>query len=448
MLATALNLNHAVLLAAASWPIAVSRKILANMDPGSTPKKRKPDVVASGQIQKPGGDGSGGADAIVDSPLESRKKLKAARSLLSPAPSAAKEVSSSSEDGEAGGITGSSGIAEAPPKKMPEAVESSSNFNQLVEKRCALPWLTVPALEAAIPTQHWHQLYLATSWSARARSDYDKMIAKQMQGGDSCISRREDPTNVACVHRLRLAYIGDAGLALTGKLLALIVVAENPSDFSSKASPRLGGAWQRANLELLLSDLRRHWAEILDAASLGRGVGSVTTNNIPEGLHSILERRYTRFSLVFPAGEVREEVLANTPRQCAEVRVLVEEFFNDLSHRGGALEYTSRNEFLSSRYLTLLPPVLDALLGTDTGAVPGSVSIRTGAARLSNPEPKPLRSTLLETGSASTVSFADQTDAPAPPSAAAPEAPPAFPHGRAKQDFPIFSSFFFPSFLV
>jgi hypothetical protein len=224
-----------------------------HVDPGSTQKKRKPDVVASGQIQKPGGDGSvgGAADAIIDSPLESRKKPKAARSLLFPAPSTAKEVSSDaasedlpSEDDDAGGIAGPSGIAA--PKKMPAEVESSSNFNRLVNKCCARPWLTVPALEAAVPTQHWHQLYLATSWSARARSDYDKMIANQMQGGDGCISRREDPTNVACVHRPRLAYTCKAGLALTGELLALIVVTEKPSDFSGKAGPRLGGAWQRA----------------------------------------------------------------------------------------------------------------------------------------------------------------------------------------------------------
>jgi hypothetical protein len=456
VLASALNLDHAALLVAASWPVAVSRRILAFMVPGSTPRKRAAvDAAGSDQIQKPGGNGdaaAGSGEGAADQP--SIKKPKAARSLI-PAPSAkpidvsseeASEGLSSEDDAAAGSLgkpaipsrtTPQSALAK-PPKTMPAEYQDDAPTSRRVSKTCALPWLSISDMELGVPSRHWFHLYLATAWNARSRSDYDKMIAKQAQGGSGCISRREDPTNVACVHRLRLAFTGDAGLALTGKLLALIVVAEKPSDFCGQAGKGLGGARARGDLDLLLTAMRRHWNEILEAAELGRGISSVTTNNIIEGILAILERRYTRFGTLFPPGAVREEVLANTARQCAEVRVLFDEFVKDLNHRGGTMPYDSQNEFIANRYLTLLQPALDVLLGADNGVVPGGVStadIRAagGVARLAATEAKPLRSALRATGSAATVSFAAQTAA-APPTT--PHLPPPAPYGSLSPAYP------------
>jgi hypothetical protein len=74
--------------------------------------------------------------------------------------------------------------------------------------------------------------HMTTSWATKATGDYDKMVAKQAQRGVCCLSRRKDPTAVACVHRLKFAQTDDGFLALTGKLLALIVIGEKPTDFS------------------------------------------------------------------------------------------------------------------------------------------------------------------------------------------------------------------------
>jgi hypothetical protein len=55
LLAKAFELDYKTLLAAASWPVAVARRVLARMTPGQTPIKRKhSDGAASSQIVKPG----------------------------------------------------------------------------------------------------------------------------------------------------------------------------------------------------------------------------------------------------------------------------------------------------------------------------------------------------------------------------------------------------------
>ena len=446
LLAVALGLDYDKFAQLESWPALVSRRILAQADPGDTPLKRKaPAPDANSQIVKPGA----GANSQIVNPGEpadpaavgARKQPKASRLLL---PLTAPEKDSSDEasdvlSSDSDGLAATPAAPATPLGKMPAALDSGTVFTRLVTDRCALPWLTVTRLEASVPPRHWNHLYKGTAWSAKARSDYDKMTSKQSQGGAGCLSRREDPNNVAFVHRVRLSYTGPAGLTLTGKLLALVAVAEKPSDFSGSDGIKLGGTRARSDLEAILADLRRHWAEVVEAATRARGINSVTIHNIVEGLHIILERRYARFAALFPAGRAREEVLANTARQCAEVRALISDFTQDLNHRGGTLGYEQQIDFIANHYLTLLQPVMDALLGADTGAVPGGISasdLRQSAtwqpAAGAPQEQKPLRSALRTLAPA--VSFADTPAVAYPTPSLQPSAyygppPLAFPYG-------------------
>ena len=90
---------------------------------------------------------------------------------------------------------------------------------------------------------------------------------------------------------------------------------------------------------MILRELPRHSAEVVEAVRVDRNINTVTIYCIEKNILLLLDRRYARFAVVFPPGEVREEVLANTARQCAEVRTLIIEFTRDLNHRGAALSY-------------------------------------------------------------------------------------------------------------
>jgi hypothetical protein len=71
-----------------------------------------------------------------------------------------------------------------------------------------------------------------------------------------------------------------------------------------------------SDLEELLNDLSRHWAEVLESATLCWSVTYSTIQNIMESIQVVLSTRYARFAVLFQPGPVREGVLANTARQC------------------------------------------------------------------------------------------------------------------------------------
>ncbi len=111
----------------------------------------------------------------------------------------------------------------------------------------------------------------------------------------------------------------------------------------------------------------------MEAVKAERNINTVTIHAIEENIVMLFERRYARFAAVFKPGKVREEVPANTARQCAELRSVIEEFTRDLNHRGAALSYAEQLKFVANRYLTLYSPIMKTIDGSETGAVPGGV---------------------------------------------------------------------------
>jgi hypothetical protein len=267
---------------------------------------------------------------------------------------------------------------------MPAELQPGDAFTELVRARCSQAWLGTTELEDGIPSRHWHHLYKGEAWTAATRTQYDKMVTRQaLEGGVS--SRREDLTCIFFIHRARLAFSGDGGLALLGKNLAAASAGELLSDFGGKEGAKLGGTRARGDLHMLLAELQRHWAEVLEAVKAERNINTVTIHAIEENIVMLFERRYARFAAVFKPGKVREEVLANTARQCAELRSVIEEFTRDLNHRGAALSYAEQLKFVANRYLTLYSPIMKTIDGSETGAVPGGVSVHD--IRDSDPRP-------------------------------------------------------------
>jgi hypothetical protein len=266
LLAEALELDR-TLQAAASWPIAVARRVLARMTPGSTPTKRKPQddgAFQVGQIVKPGlpvadgGDGTGGIAA------PQTKKEKAARTLLAPTDL----VTSCSDSGvTARGTPGAAGVTKPAARRqtqvkigaimMPASIEAGDSSTALVKAQCCRAWRLTAEMELHIPARHWLHLFKAESWTGNLRTQYDKMIARQSQDGGFA-SRREDLTNILFIHRARLVLSGDAGLALLGKNLAAASAGELLSDFTGAEGGRLGGPYSRADLKMIFEELQRH----------------------------------------------------------------------------------------------------------------------------------------------------------------------------------------------
>ncbi len=125
------------------------------------------------------------------------------------------------------------------------------------------------------------------------------------------------------------------------------------------------------DLKTILKELQRHWAEVVEVVRVDSNINTVTIHGIEDNIILLSERSY---AMVFPPGKVREEVLAKTARQCAEVRTLINEFTRDLTHRCAALSFEDQHKFVSNRYLTLYSPIMMAFDGTETGTVPGGVS--------------------------------------------------------------------------
>jgi hypothetical protein len=113
------------------------------------------------------------------------------------------------------------------------------------------------------------------------------------------------------------------------------------------------------------------------------------TNAIPQGhllpgvssdiliarLQLMLSRRYRCLAKEMLHSPARQEVLANTHRQIREINTYIRSFKEDLPTRATALPYAEQSTLVGNRFLTLFSPSVDALLGNNTGPVPGGVTI-------------------------------------------------------------------------
>jgi hypothetical protein len=89
----------------------------------------------------------------------------------------------------------------------------------------------------------------------------------------------------------------------------------------------------------------------------------------------MLSRRYRCLAKEMLHSPARQEVLANTHRQIREINTYIRSFKEDLATRATALPYTKQSIFVGNGFLTLFSPSVDALLGNNTGSVPGDVTI-------------------------------------------------------------------------
>ena len=374
VMAVALNLDLDEA-AASPTPAAVLRRLLGSILPGATPQKRRPpDGRVEGQINRPGPD--------AEAPPLPEPRAKAPAASQPPEPPAkrprkgerdgkrrAKDriASSSSDDSSAASALGDDDLLvmeDAPPLgRMPEALGTGAAFRAQVAATCARSWLKAAVFETDVPVTQRHALWKARSWTTKDRTSYVRMIAAQRSEKNRS-SRRENPTSVACPHRLAFAFSDDDGLDLDAKHLALVCPAERPADWIAGDIPRGDASRARTDYQRLLGELRTSWEPVVAAIRRNEQIGAPAISALFELLECFLARRYACFSTAL-SGPIREEVLANVARQFFELHEYFTSFSRDLADRTPRRPHHEHAEFAGSRYLRLFSPVFTGLLDTD-----------------------------------------------------------------------------------
>jgi hypothetical protein len=317
---------------------------------------------------------------------------------------------------------------------MPAALGSGPAFDSLVTAVCARAWLRTALMEEAIPSTYLPRLYRARHWSDKQLIAYDKMIKKQKAQRTTRPSqfRREDPNHTAFPHRLKFAYSPDDGPGYDAEPLRLVCAGERLSDWSS--AKNLGGTAARSQYKQLLDELATSWSDVVGAIQRNEHVAAPTTRLLTELVLNFIERRYSRFALVLPAGRVREEILANVARQLGELRIYFDAFDKSLADCIARMAYAQQAQWIGRRILTLFSPAVTFILAADgDGGDAGSVAPAppaggsAGSSAAPSPAAKSTKSILKSPSAA--VSFADGPPPPAynpyqpvysPPPAAAP----------------------------
>ena len=417
------------------WPDLVSRKILANALPGSTPLKRKaPDGALDGQIVKPGPDGapaqppqpgppdSGSLLPLPPAAKASKPSKPAKRGAHRRARDSGDDSATSGSDEHASddeAVVYEPGDSSSGLARMPSDLGSGPAFASLVASICALKWVPTHTFRSAdVPAELRNSLWRAARWEPKHLERYDKMVARQNKPGRRN-DRREDPSMVACPHRLCFAWSGDDGLSLDAAHLAMVCACESMSDWAGAAGKKYDGSAGRAAYAALLLELRTVWAEIRGAFTRVEHISASAITTLINRLETFLERRYTRFATVLATGPLREEVLANVARQLVELREYFVRFQSYLADRSGRRIYAEggRARFENSYYEALFTPVVNFLLDEDSGTA-FAAGGGGGAARTVTP-PAARRSIMRS------VAFVDEPAPEATPPRAAPTPQPS-----------------------
>jgi hypothetical protein len=152
-LAQALRLDYDELSKTGPWLTMIVRRVLANIQPGATPEKRKaPGNASEGQIRKPGGD-------LPPPPIHSAGAAPKRRRLGHGQPhtsAAAKDSASSSSSSDPGATSGSEPDqpvvildSPAPLAEMPTMLGAGIEFSALVTARCLQAWVPLSAVESS-----------------------------------------------------------------------------------------------------------------------------------------------------------------------------------------------------------------------------------------------------------------------------------------------------------
>jgi hypothetical protein len=414
-LADALRLNFAKDGSSALWPALLSRKILANAVPGQTPQKRKaPDSRMEGQIKKPGAEAP---PSDGDAPKRPRRDPagKGAR-----VPAAASDASKSDSDASLSAADEPVVVSDedpvAPAALMPPELGSGPAFADLVRTVCARRWVPPSCFESGLSAAQGRSLWRARLWSGKDRTAYEKMITKQALRKNRS-SRREDPNLVACPHRLTFAWSGDSCVDLEAKHLAMVCTCENLSDWAGSSGRALGGAIGGSAYQHVQTELHDAWSGLTAQIARNEHVSALSIKAVFDLVEVFLERRYTRYATVLPAGRLREEVLANVARQHDELHVYFEAFNDSLSDRCRRQDYADQTRYSGERYLALLGPAVAALLYGDDGpcSAPSRAAHGGGAAAVTQ---SPARRSIMKSVAFEATPPATPTAPPAQPAAA------------------------------
>ena len=152
--------------------------------------------------------------------------------------------------------------------------------------------------------------------------------------------------------------------------LALITRCERASDFSAVTASATDQA-QHQDYTGTIRYLRNSWDQCTSAIRNDVLLPGISSDILIARVKLMLSRRYRCLAKSMLGGLARQEVLANTHRQIREVSAYISSFMEDLAALASVLPHAEQPVFVGDRVLTLFKPTIDALLGINTGPVPG-----------------------------------------------------------------------------
>ena len=262
-----------------------------------------------------------------------------------------------------------------------------------IDRLCAAKWLKGEELKRDLPPRWYTLLYCGHAWDNKKQAEYERARRRAGRGAQA---RREDPNSPAWVHRLSLVHSGDERLALDATQLALLVRGESMADFAGEDEENFR---RREAYVEHLKTLRRRWQRVQAALSNRRLPGDLEITGVTTSIESTLARRYAAMKrAVGTRGAAATEVLANTARQCREVRAYFAQFKDVVNaHASDIEDYQSRVEYLGGRWLGLLRPAVEVVLSMESyDASKDALSLGRSAALA--PCRQPGRAVLLPSG--------------------------------------------------
>jgi hypothetical protein len=169
-------------------------------------------------------------------------------------------------------------------------------------------------------------------------------------------SRRENPNNVACPHRLSFSFGTLDFLAIEAAHIAMVCAGESFADASGSHGRRFDCSRGRADYIRLINELHEAWTEAHVAIARREQQGAPAVATLTELLEHFLERRCQRYSKVLPKGSIREEVLAHAARKRYELRDYLGSFQRHLIQRCSQIAYADRGAWTGRHYSTLFSP--------------------------------------------------------------------------------------------
>ena len=234
-------------------------------------------------------------------------------------------------------------------KRVVDLATATYEDTDLIDKIVARPWLEGHLLQAEV-TPRWFRILCQTAqWTTKEKTAYEKMRRKSKR------ERQEDNAKPAFVHRISIAWTGDAGLETLSKNLAMIAEGDSPAVYGV-ATPAAYS--ERSQYRQFVEEFGKVWDNCVTTFASGINLSALDRQSFVTLLLQAFTRRNELLKKELlgdkPAfSRADEEIYANSLRQRREIQVMMEEYDKDMGARAAGVERAGQASFVAARFQAL-----------------------------------------------------------------------------------------------